>query len=86
MNGQSLTEAEITDLRCLVGLMIPDSTKYSVQGAADDTIFADIVNSIGRSHEDVRTALALLRTLAGGPFSALDAAHRVDVAARLRAA
>jgi hypothetical protein len=85
MNDQNLTEAEIADLRCLAGMIIPPSEQYGVPGADDDTIFSDIVNSIGRDRDDVRTALATLRTLAGGPFAALDAAHRGEVAVMLRA-
>ncbi|MGC1410657.1 MAG: hypothetical protein WA864_17145 [Acetobacteraceae bacterium] len=85
MNDENLTEAEIADLRCLAGMIIPASEQYGVPGADDDTIFADIVNSLGRDRNDVRTALATLRTLAGGPFAALDAAHRGEVAAKLRA-
>ena len=84
MTDQVLTETEIADLRCLAGMIIPASAKYGVPGADDETIFADIVNSIGRDVDRVRTALAALRTLAGGPFAALDAARRSDVAARLR--
>ena len=86
MNQQTLTETEIADLRCLAGMIIPPSAKYDVPGADDDTIFADIVNSVGRDGADVRAALATLRTLAGGPFAALDAARRDQVAAKLRAA
>jgi hypothetical protein len=56
-----------------------------VPGADDDTIFADILASIGRDAEQVHAALARLCTLAGGPFTALDAAHRAQVAAKLRA-
>ena len=85
MNEQTLTEAEIADLRCLAGMIIPPSEKYGVPGADDDTIFADIVSSIGRDHNDVVAALATLHTLAGGPFAALDAARRSAVAAQLRA-
>ena len=85
MNDPTLTEAEIADLRCLAGVIIPASAKYDVPGADDNTIFADIVNSIGRDRNDVRAALGKLRTLAGGPFAALDAAHRSTVAAMLRA-
>ena len=62
-------------------MIIPPSTKYGVPGADDDTIFADIVDSIGRDRDQVRAALATLRTLAGGPFAALDAARRAEVAA-----
>jgi hypothetical protein len=85
MTDAPLTEAEIADLRCLAGMIIPPSAKHDVPGADDATIFADIVSSIGRDAQHVRAALATLRTLAGGPFAVLDAARRADVAATLRA-
>jgi hypothetical protein len=85
MNDLTLTEAEIADLRCLAGVIIPASAKYGVPGADDDTIFSDIVNSIGRDRNDLRAALAKLRTLAGGPLAVLDAARRSEIAAKLRA-
>ena len=86
MNDQTLTDAEIADLRCLAGMIIPASAQYGVPGADDDTIFADIVNSIGRDRNDVCAALASLRALAdGASFAALDVARRSQVAARLRA-
>lgn len=85
MSDQILTEAEIADLRCLAGMIIPASAKYNVPGADDDTIIADIVGSIGRDADAVRAALARLRALADGPFAALDAARRAEVAAKLRA-
>jgi hypothetical protein len=85
MNDRTLTEAEIADLRCLAGMIIPPSAKYGVPGADDDTIFSDIVNSIGRDRNDLRAALAKLRTLAGGPLAVLDAARRSEIAAKLRA-
>ena len=85
MSQQTLTEPEIADLRCLAGMIVPASAEYGVPGADDDTIFADIVNSIGRDHNDVAAALAALRSLAGGRFAALDATRRVEVATQLRA-
>jgi hypothetical protein len=85
MNDQTLTETEIADLRCLVGMIVPASTKFGVPGADDEIIFADILNSIGRDRDKVLAALAKLRLLAGGTFVALDAARRGEVAARLRA-
>jgi hypothetical protein len=85
MNDQTLTEAEIADLRCLAGMIIPPSATYGVPGADDDTIFSDIVNSIGRDRNDVCAALAELRTLAGGPLATLAAARRSEVAVKLRA-
>jgi hypothetical protein len=85
MHDQTLSDAEIADLRCLAGIIIPPSAKYGVPGADDDTIFADIVNSIGRDSANVRAALAKLRMLTGGPLGALDAARRGDVVSKLRA-
>jgi hypothetical protein len=86
MSDETLTEAETADLRCLAGIVIPPSAKYGVPGADDDTIFADIINSVGRDLGHVRAALARLRTLAGGSFAALDAVRRAEVAAELRTA
>lgn len=85
MTGQALTDAERDDLRCLAGMIIPASSKYDVPGADDPVIFADIVDSIGRDGDNGRAALATLRTLSGGPFVAIDAARRTEVAAKLRA-
>jgi hypothetical protein len=84
MSEQILTETEISDLRCLAGMIVPASAKYGVPGADDDTIFSDIVNSIGRDAHTIRAALAALRTLAGGSFAALDAMRRAEVATKLR--
>ncbi len=85
MNEQTLNAMETEDFRCLAGMIVPPSAKYAVPGADDATIFADIVGSIGRDAEHVRSALALLSALAGGSFSALDGARRAAVAASLRA-
>jgi hypothetical protein len=81
----NLNEIEIADFRCLAGMIIPASSKYDVPGADDATIFADIVGSIGRDADQVRSALVRLRALAGGSFAALDEARRSEVAIRLRA-
>jgi hypothetical protein len=85
MSNQTLTEAELADLRCLAGMVIPASAKYDVPGADDETIFADIVSSVGRDVDKVSAALARLRTLAGGSFVELPATRRAEVAAKLRA-
>ena len=85
MSDAPLTDAAIADLRCFAGMIIPASVKYGVPGADDDAIFADIIASLGRDAEQVRTALATARTLAGGSFAALDTARRTEMAARLRA-
>jgi hypothetical protein len=85
MSHQTLSEAEIADLRCLAGMIIPPSAQYGVPGADDDAIFSDIVSSIGRDFDAVRAALATLRTLAGAPLAELNATGRAAVAAKLRA-
>lgn len=75
-----LTDAEARDLRMLVGLMIPASAVYKVPGADDEAIFADILRSLDRDTDDVRTALTLLRELGDGAFADLPADRRVEVA------
>lgn len=85
MDEETLNEAELKDLRCLAGLIIPASAKFNVPGADDDRIVSDIVASIGRDRDHVRTALGTLRALAGGSFAALEATRRGEVAAKLRA-
>jgi hypothetical protein len=67
-----LTLPEQRDLRRLAGFMVPASVEYGVPGADDDAIFADIVGSLGRDRDEVRTALAILREIAGGDFAGLD--------------
>ena len=60
MTYDTLTDAEIRDLRALAGLMIPASTTYGVPGADDELIFADIVKNLERDTADAQTALARL--------------------------
>lgn len=81
--GSELTPAEMRDLRRLAGFMVPSSTDYCVPGADDEAIFADIVRSLGRDRNDVRKALAKLREMAGGDFSAIDAAEAETTAMAL---
>jgi hypothetical protein len=73
--GSELTPAELRDLRRLAGIMVPSSTDYSVPGADDAAIFADIVRSLGRDRNGVCEALAMLRDIAGGDFAAIDEAN-----------
>jgi hypothetical protein len=70
--GTQLTAAELYDLRRLAGFMVPASAEYRMPGADDETIFADIVGSLGRDRSAVYKALAMLREMAGGDFSVLD--------------
>jgi hypothetical protein len=71
-SGTELTAAERRDLRRLAGFMVPASAEYGVPGADDETIFADIVRSLGRDKNDVRKALAMLRDMTNGDFADLD--------------
>ncbi len=65
----ALTTDERRSLRSLVGAMIPASAEYSVPGADDDTIFADIVASLGRDAPRVRQALRRLDELCAEVFA-----------------
>ena len=78
-----LTQAEQRDLRRLAGFMVPASAEYGVPGADDDTIFADIVRSLGRDRDPVRAALAMLREIADGDFAGLDDAKAESAAMTL---
>jgi hypothetical protein len=78
-----LTPAELQDLRRLAAFMVRASTEYGVPGADDAAIFADIVRSLGRDRNDVRTALAMLREIAGSDFADLDEAKAETAATTL---
>jgi hypothetical protein len=78
MSGGQRSEAglwagELRDLRRLVGLMVPADATYGVPGADDETIFADIILSLGRDAAAVRAAIAMLQEIAGADFCSLDA-------------
>jgi hypothetical protein len=81
----TLSPSESRDLRCIAAMMIPASSEYSVPGADDPIIFADIVSSMGRDLSDVREALRELTALGDGAFADLDAKRRDQVAAAFRA-
>ena len=70
-SGAELTASELRDLRRLAGFMVPADAAYGVPGADDETIFADIVRSLGRDTQAVRAALALLREIAGDDFCSM---------------
>lgn len=84
MTYDTLTDAEIRDLRVLAGLMIPASTRYDVPGADDELIFTDIVKSLERDTADARTALRQLAELSGGAFADLLPESRAEIAARFK--
>jgi hypothetical protein len=80
-----LTDDEARTLRLVAAMMIPASTAFGVPGADDDTIFADILASVGRDAALVRQALDRLDALAGGVFANLSLEQRLAAAAALRA-
>jgi hypothetical protein len=80
-----LSLSQTAALSAFAGTMIPASTTYAVPGADDSLIFADIVKSLGRDEADVARALGRLDELAGGSFSRLDPAKRLEIATALRA-
>jgi hypothetical protein len=81
----SLTAAQIDDLRVIAAMIIPASTEYSVPGADDAAIQADMLATLGRDAAAVRAALDHLAQLAGMPLSRLDAARRETVVTQFRA-
>ena len=70
--GTELSTRELRDLRRLAGFMVPADAGYGVPGADDETIFADIVLSLGRDLQAVRAALAMLKEIAGEDFCSLN--------------
>lgn len=82
----ALTGKELRSLRCVAGMMIPASAAHGVPGADDETIFADIVDSIGRDMALVKQALQQLDALAGSVFADVDMGRREAAGAALRQA
>lgn len=80
----TLTASEIRSLRCVAGMMIPASAAHDVPGADDETIFADIVESIGPDAALVKQALQHLDASAGGVFADADLTRRQAAAAALQ--
>jgi hypothetical protein len=80
VSGAELTASELRNLQRLAGFMVPAGAEYGVPAADDETIFADIVQSLGRDAEAVRTALATLREIAGEDFCSM-AAVKAEAAA-----
>ncbi len=81
----ALSSSQTDALRAFAGTMIPASTAYGVPGADDPLIFADIVRSLGRDENDVMRALGRLDDLAGGSFTGLAPARRLEIATAFRA-
>jgi hypothetical protein len=74
MNAETgLSTRELRDLRRLAGFMVPADVAYGVPGADNEVIFADIIRSLGRDAQAVRTALQMLQQIAGRDLDSLDA-------------
>jgi hypothetical protein len=80
----TLTADEIRSLRCVAGMMVPASAAHGIPGADDDTIFADIVDNLGRDAASVKQGLQHLDALAGGVFADRDPAQRQAAVAALQ--
>ena len=80
----SLTAEQQRALRCIAGMMIPASAKHDVPGADDDRIFADIIASLDRDADLVRSGLDDLSLQAGGPFADASPEQRDAAAAAFR--
>lgn len=68
--SRTLRAEQRRSLRAVAGLMIPASPALGVPGADDETIFADVLRSLGRDADAVRQALRALDALCAGAPSA----------------
>ncbi|MBO4223695.1 hypothetical protein [Bradyrhizobium neotropicale] len=85
MSAETLSQTQRDDLRTIAAMIIPESAEYKVPGADDRAIQADILATLGRDTEPVRTALDHLARLAGKPLAELDTAQRDQLAKQFRA-
>jgi len=85
MSETTLTPTQRDDLRTIAALMIPESREYSVPGADDAAIQADILATMGRDTPGVCAALDHVARLAGRPLAQLDDTARGAVASEFRA-
>lgn len=82
--ASSLSADERRALRCVAGCMIPASAEYAVPGADDDTIFADILASLGPDAPQVGVALRHLDVLSGRRYVDLGLAEQRAVTQTFR--
>ena len=85
MTDAALTPREHEDLCTLAGLIVPASKRFSVPGADDPIVFADIVASMRHELNDIRAALQFVNSRCGEPLASLELAEQMRVAAELRA-
>jgi hypothetical protein len=80
----ALTANEIRSLRCVAAMMIPASFERDLPGADDETIFTDIIDSIGVDAAPVKKALQHLNASVDGTFADAEPARRLASAAALQ--
>ena len=85
MTDAALTPREHEDLCTLAGLIVPASKRFSVPGADDPIVFADIFASMRHELNDIRAALQFVNSRCGEPLASLELAEQMRVAAELRA-
>ena len=83
--ANQLTSAQRNDLRTVAAMIIPASDEYTVPGADDPAIQADMLATLGRDTAQVAQALDHLARLADQPLAELDAAKRDTIANEFRA-
>jgi hypothetical protein len=77
---QELTHREQETLRTLLREMIPPSASHGAPGADDAAIVEDILRSMRRETDNVRSALGELNARSDGGFVALGDADRRETA------
>lgn len=80
----ALSQSEQECLRSIVGCMIPASATYGIPGADDPAVFDDLLASIRRDGDALRTILATVDREAGGRLADLAPGERCALLARLR--
>jgi hypothetical protein len=71
-SARELSTAEVGDLGDVAGTMIPADAAFSLPGADDPAILADIAKSVGRDLPLVREALAGIAAKSNGDFASVD--------------
>ena len=79
-----LPEEQQRSLRCLVGLMIPASSRYGIPGADDELIFKDLLASLGTLSSQIGQCVDRLDVLAGGSFATSSPAEQLKAGELLK--
>jgi len=82
---EPLSTAQIACLACIAGHMIPASAEYTVPGADDPVIMADMTASLDRDRAELRRVLDLVDQQARGPLAALPRQDQGALLGQMRA-